>query len=398
MILARSPFFVNCPATDVTAGTPAYVTLGIAVYEGDKIVFISNQYNLRKNLTGSPASADFEISELVRDFLENTYSGDSTLATRWVRLEKRYYNSSDNILLLINGLSVITEYQVALNGYSYFPEGASYQSDSDRIIALSNSCVYTLKNQLPYIPIFAYNVDVDYTFLKDGDVVLSGTLVEEKDTVEGEGYVAKYISQNGQATYDNFLERVEEDGGGGGVVESSFCLIQFFDSINTFDADKLIVTLSDGSLSDEVELRYFEDCGIYNKYKIAFVNRFGAIQDLYVTKKSIERLEVQDEVFKFNTTTTGGTYSIYTPQYTRYSVNARESITLNTPFLPEDYNSVIKELMLTENAWLVDVTTNEVTPIIPKTKSLTYKTSVNDRLTQYTIDFDYAYDTINSVR
>lgn len=394
MILARSPYFVNCPATDVSVGTPAYVTLGIAVYSGDKIVIISNQYNLRKNLTGSPASADFEISELVRDFLENVYGGDYTsLATRWVRLEKRYYDSSDNILLLINGLSVITEYQVALNGYSYFPEGASYQPGG--LIALSNSCIYTLKNQLPYIPIFAYNTDVDYAFLKDGNIVFNGTLVEENDTVEGQGYVARYISQNGQATYDNFLERVED---AGGVVESSFCLTQFFDSINTFDADKLIVTLSDGSLSDEVDLKYFEDCGIYNKYKVAFVNRFGAVQDLYVTKKSIERLEVQDEVFKFNTTTTGGTYSIYTPQYTRYSVNGRESITLNTPFLPEDYNSVIKELMITEKAWLVNTETNEVTPVIPKTKSLTYKTSVNDKLTQYTIEFDYAYDAINSVR
>ena len=54
--------------------------------------------------------------------------------------------------------------------------------------------------------------------------------------------------------------------------------------------------------------------------------------------------------------------------------------------------------MLTENAWLVNTETNETTPVIPKTKSLTYKTSVNDKLTQYTIEFDYAYDAINTVR
>ena len=76
----------------------------------------------------------------------------------------------------------------------------------------------------------------------------------------------------------------------------------------------------------------------------------------------------------------------------------KESITLNTGYLSEDYNDVIEELMLSEQVWLMATDSEEVLPVIPKTQNLTYKTSINDRLVQYTIDFDYAFDKINSVR
>ena len=40
----------------------------------------------------------------------------------------------------------------------------------------------------------------------------------------------------------------------------------------------------------------------------------------------------------------------------------------------------------------------EVKPIILDTKSLEFKTSVNDRLINYTINFSYAYNKINDIR
>jgi hypothetical protein len=39
-----------------------------------------------------------------------------------------------------------------------------------------------------------------------------------------------------------------------------------------------------------------------------------------------------------------------------------------------------------------------VRPLVPKTKSVTYKTSVNDKLIDYTIDFDIANNKINNIR
>jgi hypothetical protein len=84
----------------------------------------------------------------------------------------------------------------------------------------------------------------------------------------------------------------------------------------------------------------------------------------------------------------------------------KESISLNTNYLSEEYNEVIKQLMMSEQVWLTRLDNpapdsnnlETVLAVIPKTQSLTYKTSLNDRLVQYTVDFDYAFDKINTVR
>ena len=59
-------------------------------------------------------------------------------------------------------------------------------------------------------------------------------------------------------------------------------------------------------------------------------------------------------------------------------------------------NQTIEELFFTENVWIRYE--GKTLPIIPKTKSLQYKTSLNDKLINYTVDFDFAFDKINNVR
>ena len=56
--------------------------------------------------------------------------------------------------------------------------------------------------------------------------------------------------------------------------------------------------------------------------------------------------------------------------------------------------------MLSEKVWVTNVTDTEVQilPINVKTSDITYKTSVNNKLVEYTIDFDNSFDTINNIR
>jgi len=78
----------------------------------------------------------------------------------------------------------------------------------------------------------------------------------------------------------------------------------------------------------------------------------------------------------------------------------KESITLSSGFLSEEYNEVFKQMMLSEKAWVTNVvdSVEQVLPINVKTGDITYKTSLNDKLVQYTIEFDNSYDTINNIR
>lgn len=136
----------------------------------------------------------------------------------------------------------------------------------------------------------------------------------------------------------------------------------------------------------------------FGSTKVTFVNKFGALQELYFFFKQQETVNVSSENYKANvvTNTSPATYSTTTHQVSTYNVNAKETISLNTPYVADNYNLVLEELLLSEHIWLTkDGTTS---PIIPKTKSLQFKTSVNDRLVQYTLEFEFAFDKINNIR
>jgi len=60
--------------------------------------------------------------------------------------------------------------------------------------------------------------------------------------------------------------------------------------------------------------------------------------------------------------------------------------------LVDGQNEVIREMLLSEDVWVDDK------PVTPTTKSFTYLTSVNDGVINYTLEFDYAYDKVNSIR
>ena len=142
-------------------------------------------------------------------------------------------------------------------------------------------------------------------------------------------------------------------------------------------------------------------CSKYEPVKITFVNKFGVLQDLFFTLKSVESTDVTSQNYKrsiFSESTLS--YKTYQHQKQLFQTNGNDRIVLNTDYLNDDNNQVIEELMLSEQHWMTRITDVQelIIPVIPRTKSVTYKTSVNDRLTQYTIEFDMAFDKINNIR
>jgi len=120
---------------------------------------------------------------------------------------------------------------------------------------------------------------------------------------------------------------------------------------------------------------------------------------IYFSRKSIKSINTKGETYKSNLVNFDTlSYDTSRHQVSQYNKLGKESISLNTGFLSEEYNEVIKQLMLSEQVWLIASNDDEVYPVIPKTQNVTYKTSVNDKLVQYTIDFDFANDKINTIR
>ena len=75
--------------------------------------------------------------------------------------------------------------------------------------------------------------------------------------------------------------------------------------------------------------------------------------------------------------------------------NGKESISVNSGFYSEEYNEIVRQMLLAEQVW-VDDGTNTL-PINLKSNSLAFKKSVNDKLISYSLSFDYAYDKINNI-
>ena len=65
----------------------------------------------------------------------------------------------------------------------------------------------------------------------------------------------------------------------------------------------------------------------------------------------------------------------------------------------EAYNEVIEDILLSEYVWIKYNTTDgsKTRPVIVNTSSLTKKTSVNDKLIQYTLEVEEANDIINNI-
>ena len=78
------------------------------------------------------------------------------------------------------------------------------------------------------------------------------------------------------------------------------------------------------------------------------------------------------------------------------NVNGKTKLSTNTGFIKENMNKTVEELFLSENVWIRYE--NKTLPIIPVSQSLDFKTSLNDKLTNYNIEFEFAFYKINNIR
>lgn len=134
----------------------------------------------------------------------------------------------------------------------------------------------------------------------------------------------------------------------------------------------------------------------FTPIKMTFVNKFGALQDMYFFKKSVESVNVTKESYKRSLVTSTGTYDINKHSKRVLNTQGTTSLTLNTGFVSEALNPAFEQMLLSEQVWAtID---SQVIPVDITTTQLTYKTSVNDRLVNYTINIEYAFNVINDLR
>jgi hypothetical protein len=146
----------------------------------------------------------------------------------------------------------------------------------------------------------------------------------------------------------------------------------------------------------EIITYYFYDECKYRPYDLVFKNKYGMLETLSMSKKSTKTLNVEGTDYLRSIVNLEGEYNVNRHTNKQFNVGGMEEWVLNTEMLPEYMNSVVKEAMLSEEMWLIDYA-GVITPVIRKDQNVTFKTSLNDKMIQYTITVGLSHNTVQNI-
>ena len=339
LIALRSPQFkyINLPLITTAVSAKCVITIGGL-----------ERYVLTKNSQRNN-TVNFDISELARDYLDIVY--DATYAPQTIDIE--------TTLSLWDGLNAtgsqvgsnIVFDDIGIEAYGEFEQGTN-----------------------PVLPTIAY--------------LISNNPNSTNDSVDL--YYPKSIAGVSAFTGKVPLTTIS----GGGVITIS---VQSFAQGSTTIGGVYPSTISR------------IDCTKYGSgRKIIFINKFGVQQDLWFFLKETKNLGRKNEGYKANTltypnTNNPATYSVTDAPNKVFNTTAKQSFTLSSGYYPEQANQFFEQLLLSEYVWLerpqkTNPSSNEIIPVKVKKSSIKFKTSVNDSLIEYTMDFEEAFNYINNIR
>jgi len=378
IIRTRSPFFIRTPqVTDVTL---AYFQLNLTIWKGasgsiTQCNDVYEQYTFTKKPLPSEGSVTFEVSEIVHNHLEQSFNGTYTTSainqSLWVSLSTSARTSEGAII----GTATSNTY-LAQEGFNRFKEGVNYTTEPSVMIT-GNYVQYSQGTTL-YIPLNNETVGSLKMYFSNGTT--------QNDDFADNGQSTQKIKYASYATSTNVPTKVEAYSGTG----------------------------STGSLLKTITCEAVEECK-YGINKITFLNRWGALQELFFFKKSISSMDATRETFNrsifqarvVQITDAGDGTCADNITYNQMNVNehvkktfnsqAIEKIALNSGFLNDDMNTSFQELMLSEYIWLTG-SDGVINPVNLVDSSFTNKTSVNDRLVSYQMTFEISAPYINQIR
>lgn len=391
LINTRSPFYIK--VRGVLEGDLESARLQLYIYEGtkDSTPDASDlKYTIEKSTLGDDNYVVFEISELVSDYINTKYDGEYDSYCVWVNPVITAFSELGTFTPVVTPSNYFQQF-IATDGYGYFEEGIN--PDFDEGLMMPEGTIYRVNDRSINIPVSAETTN-SVAFRLNGETVYSTTISDNDNTNQK----IQYIASDGFSGADSYRERVLE---AGGIFEYNRCLEAFEEAVDIGAVDEVWVNYTKDGLSKThiLKVKTF-DCSKYEPIRVTFVNKYGALQDLYFTRRSNESINVNKEDYKASVMDfTNFSYDTSAHQMRTLNLVGNESITLNTDYIDESCNEHIKQLMLSEQIWMTRLTDEEkVVPLKLKINSLQLKKRVNDKLIQYTMEFDVAADKINNIR
>jgi hypothetical protein len=338
MIRARSPYIISInEASQVSTRIELFISA--TTFSG------TPQYNLSKAIPASNAPTTYyDIAPYIREYFDHTvYSNITTLTSSYGSVQKlnvrvKRYKTVGTTESLID----TTDY-IATDGYTEFANGVNYSGGN--YLLDQKTYYYHSGSNAGFILVYVQSNDKIRWTDTEGVLYLSSSL----------GFGWYYVPR---------------------CYNSRFTEQWIVEVINSSNAVQATWTF-----------KPVEEC-LYTPVKVDFINKHGAFQREFFFKASNDNIEVTNKDYNlmqpYNYSLTGG-------QRTTYNQNGTQSIKVNSGWVEEDFKDNLKQLMLSEKV-LVDEK-----PAILKTKSIELNKSINTKQINYSLEFEFAYDLINSV-
>jgi len=354
-IFARSPYIVTIAEAgqegsqvelriwNGTGSAPVNPT-----YTLDKLIPAANNVNTYYNI--SPYIREF-ITWNVRQQIYNTTPASET--TQWCNVQiKRYKLDGGSYILL----DTVTD--KAFDGFAYYEQGYNY-SLSDVVLHDEGTFYY------------AYDPSINPS---TNNAYRGGQIMLERQV----NWDAKYTNLRTGASITVTLT-------GTNAMRDVYRVHPNYYA----DGNKLEII---GTLSAVKWTGYFKpnlNCR-YTPVLCDFVNKYGAWQRTWFYAASNNTLSAENTKYNLMQSTFPN-YNTLEGQTKSFNTNGKSSIKVNTDWVDESYNDLLKELMLSERILINSL------PATLKTQSTELFKNINQKTINYQLEFEFAYNVINNV-
>ena len=363
--------------------------LELYVYGGSQeAIPDSPDYTLTKTKLSTETSIAFEISELIKDHITIEFNGDyrSLVQTKWVHYKvTRTYDDASSDFYVVDA--------IAFRGYGELEDGINPELSKDLLI--SNTVVHNYCGHPLTIPFYTRGDDGVTEITYVADATEAGNLIT--------GSVGNYtIAQSIHLNPSGNVITIDKTASLASNPEDSTDVAEIINGITT------IQYATASGTSKSIEVKCIDECKNIPQ-KVSFINKFGVMQDIWFFAKRKDSMSSQREQYKKNTLSvgaTGASYNISDHQRVYLENQGRESVTMNTGFIDESYNEVLKQLLVSEYVYIHDnfrlsptnAGANLAIPISVVTNSLDFKTRRDDKLINYELQFEMDSEFIQSIR
>tara|TARA_R100001440_G_scaffold28407_1_gene46038 strand:+ start:718 stop:1803 length:1086 start_codon:yes stop_codon:yes gene_type:complete len=359
--------------------TLASATLKLWIYDGLINSYTGTpQYTITKTKLSGETTILFEISELIKDYVQISFDGnyDTAKLSSWASWEiTNTFDDTPATTSITKGTRLVT------HGYGYFENEINPQLTNP--LQQSNTCIYWKKGEKVRIPLYKENELYSVEFFEGA--TSTNTQTFGKVIID---LTADTTDYNADTTFIRADATAIMSGNSKNITSG----------INaTVGTDKVVITTEDNK-TITLSITYVDECK-NTPYKVTFLNKFGSLQDIWFFGRRKESANITREEYKINTvqaTATTKFYPTYSPTNRVHNLESDKSLVLNTGFVCEEYNEVVQQMMQSEYVWIHE--DNRVYPVTPSDNTIDYKNERYDKLLNFTVRFDYAFSELNSVR